>query len=168
MYNWLPQLGSSCQGRKKQNNTKEQNPQSFSFQRLCSTNYVGSPSFWRWITTSFLWCLFLDKILSKSGCDFQGSVFWKSFHKEGEGRGESDLAMMCFTSLNVFQGDTGTACGKVFLLVEKDAGVRKNTVGTLWKVAETDLDHPAARTATQTCTTSPYKDRMCMIWPTWE
>lgn len=32
--------------------------------------------------------------------------------------GESDLAMMALTSLNVFQGDTGTACGEVFLLAE--------------------------------------------------
>lgn len=54
---------------------------------------------------------------------FKVQCFERVSTKRGEGRGESDLAMMCFTSLNVFQGDTGTACGEVFLLVEKDAGV---------------------------------------------
>lgn len=94
-------------------------------------------------------------------------VFMKSERERGRGRATererggwgSDLATMYFTSLNVFQRDTGAACGKVFLLVES---LKKKSQEAL-KSCSDGFRPSRCRTATQTCTTSPYKDHMCAV-----
>lgn len=173
VFNLLPRLGSSRQGGEQ--STTTQNPTIFLFyptslqHRLCGLHLV-------FLTLNNdvlpLMSVFGQNIIEVWMWFSRFGVFERVSTERGEGGEESDLAMMCLTSLNVFRGDTGTACGEVFLLVgeKKEAGVwkiKKHRREAL-KVAETDLDHPGYQTATQTCTTSPYKDRMCIIWPSWE
>lgn len=138
MYKLLPQLGSPSQEKTK--------PTIILFPTSLQHKLCGLSLFLTLNNDVFpLMSVFGQNIIQVWMWFSRFSVL-KEFPQKGEGEGgEFNLATMYLTGLNVFQRDTGAACGKVFLLVEKDAGVWKNTDGRLWKVVETDSDHPAAQ-----------------------